>query len=800
MFTKGKVPDKSKSPVWELLRLTRYQSEKAQIPLIFLTSIGFTSLLLISGCDVVGSLTESPRDPVQEQCPEDVEWFTWFQDQDGDGFGDPGAAVSYCVQPEGYVAEGTDCDDTDPNVLGAHGWYRDGDGDGYVDPSAPLVACQQPEGYYPCFDQTCADCDDTDPALHDTCGGAPCLQKAWYADADGDGYGNPLSRVDACEQPAGHVEDSTDCDDTNTGVHDTCEGIPCRTQTWFMDADGDGVGDPASSIEACEQPEGYVVDSTDCDDRNTAVQEICADDSCIPVKWYLDADGDGFGDVMTVTEACVRPDGYVYNGADLNDSDPKLYGYYEGDGIYWAHDNCPHHFNPDQKDTNKDGLGDICDQDSDGLENLLDNCPQVFNPDQLDADGDEAGDACDNGYDMDQDGILDEVERELMETFAPVLWLYSTDPYRPASVEWLFQRSDAPLIDGSRQILLYPIGDGANLLGYKDNGSNLYIDMVETPGEDSIYLGDMYSAPFYVTVARDPYENKFTINYWFFYIYNSCGFHTSGMKLCYWTHEGDWEHVTVYVEQLDDGSFSPYYATFWYHGTAAGYGWNDIYTDEADSNRLLAFSSLFTHATYYKWGKHDSQALGPFNRRDYTNNGFVWDPLKGTIIDWYNGQVEYPMNLLQGGLINVGQRPLNNSRDYFDSSMGVPMPGMEWILFQGRWGVDGNSPPGPGTPNFQWYENQPENPPAIWKAPDQAANAGNPMTFDLGKVVFFADSPISVQIDWGDGSSSNLTSETSGNQLQSDHTYTTEGVYYVSVTAVVDGLWGGNVFQVTVSP
>lgn len=352
---------------------------------------------------------------------------------------------------------------------------------------------------------------------------------------------------------------------------------------------------------------------------------------------------------------------------------------------------------------------------------------------------------------------------------------------------------------------MYPIGDGANLLGYENNGANLYIDMVETPGPNSIYLGDLYSAPFYATVSRDPYNNKFAINYWFFYVYNGCGFDFAGVEYCSYTHEGDWEHVTVYVEQLDDGSFSPYAAAFWYHGEVKDYKWNDIYKDDSDSNRLLAFSALYTHATYYRSGKIDTciaEWLGicVWQRRDYTNNGFVWDPLKGIIIDWYNGMKEYPMDLPQGGLINIGQRPLNHSRNYFDPSMGVPMPDMEWILYRGRWGVDGTDPPGPGTPNFQWYKNQSESPPTIWKVPDQGAEAGVPTTFDLGKVIFFGDSPISIQIDWGDGNISNMSISSSGTNIMSDHTYTNTDDYYIKVTAVENGLWGGNVFKVTVSP
>ncbi len=38
----------------------------------------------------------------------------WHPDLDGDGFGNPNASVQACVQPPGYVADGTDCNDSDP--------------------------------------------------------------------------------------------------------------------------------------------------------------------------------------------------------------------------------------------------------------------------------------------------------------------------------------------------------------------------------------------------------------------------------------------------------------------------------------------------------------------------------------------------------------------------------------------------------------------------------------------------------------------------------------------------------------
>lgn len=66
------------------------------------------------------------------------------------------------------------------------------------------------------------------------------------------------------------------------------------------------------------------------------------------------------------------------------------------DEIGDANDNCVDTPNPDQKDLDQNGRGDVCDDfDRDGVVNSLDNCPNQPNSDQRDSDSDSSGDACD---------------------------------------------------------------------------------------------------------------------------------------------------------------------------------------------------------------------------------------------------------------------------------------------------------------------------------------------------------------------------------------------------------------------
>lgn len=119
-----------------------------------------------------------------------------------------------------------------------------------------------------------------------------------------------------------------------------------------------------------------------------------------------DSDDNGVGDVCEDTDedGSLDPDDNCPFVANPGLVDS------DGDSIGDDCDVCPLDVDPDQGDSDGDGIGNACDndKDEDGVADDLDNCPFLANFDQANLDGDREGDVCDS--DMDGDGILNLVD------------------------------------------------------------------------------------------------------------------------------------------------------------------------------------------------------------------------------------------------------------------------------------------------------------------------------------------------------------------------------------------------------
>ena len=347
-------------------------------------------------CDGVDQDCDAQVDEDAADAPE------WFIDYDGDGDGDDAYTIESCEQPEGYTDNDDDCDDTDATVntaaeevcdavdndcdgrtdpddsVDAPSWFIDYDGDGEGSSDYRYTSCRAPTGYV----DNGLDCDDTDAEVN-TSAEEVCDDidndcdgdiddddsdgpegSTWYADADGDGYGDSSTTDEGCAQPSGYVDNDEDCDDSDADVNpdasevcdaddvdedcsgdadDADSGVTDAT-TWYTDSDGDGYGDAGASTTACDQPTGTVEDATDCDDAdadvNPGATEVCdaddVDEDCdgdvdgddadvSATTWYEDGDGDGYGDAGgSTTSSCEEPSGYAETADDCDDDDAAV--------------------------------------------------------------------------------------------------------------------------------------------------------------------------------------------------------------------------------------------------------------------------------------------------------------------------------------------------------------------------------------------------------------------------------------------------------------------------------------------
>jgi|GEM_PF-6478772 len=306
---------------------------------------------------------------------------TWYEDSDGDTYGNPSMSQMAASQPTGYVADNNDCDDTNDAVnpaaaevcngidddcangvddgLTFQNYYLDSDGDGFGD-GAAVNDCQAPGSDYVLVDGDCDDSDfDVNPSASEVCDGVDndcangvddgLTSQNYYLDSDGDGFGTGAA-VNDCQAPGSdYVLVDGDCDDSdfdvNPSASEVCDGVDndCANgvddgltfQNYYLDSDGDGFG-AGAAVNDCQAPStDYVLLDGDCDDSdfdvNPSASEVCnsVDDDCANgiddgltfQNYYLDSDGDGFGAGAAVNDCQAPGPEYVFVDGDCDDLD-----------------------------------------------------------------------------------------------------------------------------------------------------------------------------------------------------------------------------------------------------------------------------------------------------------------------------------------------------------------------------------------------------------------------------------------------------------------------------------------------
>ncbi|MBI1226854.1 MAG: HYR domain-containing protein [Bacteroidetes bacterium] len=246
---------------------------------------------------------------------------TWYSDTDNDGKGDPSVSVLDCEQPTGYVADQSDCDDSNPNLPTTPGTTCDDGNPNTVndvilangcDCAGTLVDC-------PALGLNIGDpCNDGDACTGNDLVQSDCTCAGTFQDADNDGT------CDANDLCPGGPEPGSPCNDTDpTTVNDQinsncqCVGTPTNC-TGIGDADGDGV---CTNMDCDDNdPQATSAIGSPCNDGDPCTINDQIQPGCGCAGTFQDSDNDGICDTDDICPNGPNP------GTSCDDGDPNTTG------------------------------------------------------------------------------------------------------------------------------------------------------------------------------------------------------------------------------------------------------------------------------------------------------------------------------------------------------------------------------------------------------------------------------------------------------------------------------------------
>jgi len=278
--------------------------------------------------------------------------------------------------------------------------------------------------------------------------------------------------------------------------------------------------------------------------------------------------------------------------------------------------------------------------------------------------------------DEDHNGIPDDVEFQLANQFAPILFYDADEPNLPTSVDrflghtelWFFSESCRP------QRVQISKAAGPRLPRSTRPGCRAPGQMIDSEGTRSFGK----KTTFYLSTVPDSqrrggedsdswvtyvhaYRNDLggiTLQYWRFYAFNTS--YMLGFQIDFGTHGGDWEAIHVVLQPLPAGGFQPVQIRLLGHRDIVTRPWRDVITEAG--HPLIACEK----------GSHTSTLMAGSDLRE-----------RSRMIEhkcWTGGSVRWPGGKVSksGPVVMLGQKT-------------APRQGIDWLRYSGLWGTRENS-------------------------------------------------------------------------------------------------------------